>query len=130
MDSSFSMVSGGIVTLPRRCHNPQVYIYHPLSTICIYSHPPLSTIRIYYLPSLSPICTTQVREDTQPLLVASSFRTLPRAPPSQPEHTATLPLKSSLKKPQPSGGGEIEPSMHGVLATTKPATASMEELRV
>ena len=73
-----------------------------------------------------------MREDTQPLLVASSFRTLPRAPPSQPEHTATLPLKSSLKKPQPSGGGggEIEPSMHGVLATAKPATASMEELRV
>ena len=73
-----------------------------------------------------------MREDTQPLLVASSFRTLPSAPPTQPEHTATLPLKSSLKKPQPSGGGggEIEPSMHGVLATTKPATASMEELRV
>ena len=121
MDSSFSMVSGGIVTLPRRCHNPQVYIIY-IST--------LSTI--HYLPSVSTICTTQVREDTQPLLVASSFRTLPRAPPSQPEHTATLPLKSSLKKPQPSagGGGEIEPSMHGVLATAKPATASMEELRV
>ena len=95
-------------------------MYLPSSTI----------IYIYYL--LSPIHTPQVREDTQPLLVASSFRTLPRAPPTQPEHTAPLPLKSSLKKPQPSGGGggEIEPSMHGVLATAKPATSSMEELRV
>ena len=123
------MVSGGIVTLPRRCHNPQVYlpstIYHLYLPSNIYPHP-------HYLPSVSTIHTPQVREDTQPLLVASSFRTLPRAPPTQPEHTATLPLKSSLKKPQPSGGGggEIEPSMHGVLATTKPATASMEELRV
>ena len=91
-----------------------------------------STIYHLCLRCVSPVCTPQVREDTQPLLVASSFRTLPRAPPSQPEHTGTLPLKSSLKKPQPSGGGggEIEPSMHGVLATTKPATASMEELRV
>ena len=109
---------------------PILYIYHPPSTICIYH--PISTLIHHYLPSVSPVYTTQVREDTQPLLVASSFRTLPRAPPSQPEHTGTLPLKSSLKKPQPSGGGggEIEPSMHGVLATAKPATASMEELRV
>ena len=126
MDSSFSMVSGGIVTLPRRCHNPQVYLpYHPpLSTICIYYLLFVSTIYLYLLSSI------QLREDTQPLIVASSFRTLPRAPPSQPEHAGTLPLKSSLKKPQPSGGGEIEPSMHGVLATAKPATGSMEELRV
>ena len=122
MDSSFSMVSGGIVTLPRRCHNPQVY----LPSTFIY-HLYLLSTNIYYLYLLS---TIQVREDTQPLIVASSFRTLPRAPPSQPEHAGTLPLKSSLKKPQPSGGGEIEPSMHGVLATAKPATGSMEELRV
>ena len=59
------MVSGGIVTLPRRCHNPQVYLQssiihlYLLSTTIYHLHLPstiiyhlylLSTICIYYLP--------------------------------------------------------------------------------
>ena len=115
-------------------------------------------ITIATLPRRCHTASVNSSSDTQPLIVASSFRTLPRRPPDQAGgpshypggqqvssvaessiHSQTLPLKSSLKKTVNSDfdrcqAGEVG-SLHHIpkqVASSQMSggAGSMEELRV
>ena len=115
-------------------------------------------ITIATLPRRCHTASVNSSSDTQPLIVASSFRTLPRRPQDQvgPSHypggqqvssvaessihSQTLPLKSSLKKTVNSDfdrcqqqAGEVEGLHHitkQVASSKMSGAGSMEELRV
>ena len=113
-------------------------------------------ITIATLPRRCHTASVNTSSDTQPLIVASSFRTLPRRPPDQAGpnhypggqqvssvaessiHSQTLPLKSSLKKTVNSDFdrcqqqvGEVE-GLHHIpkQVNSSKMSGSMEELRV